>query len=241
MRGKRDRAPYGSDTGVTAFVPVPALLVATQGRPRARPRSAPRRWSAYVSPGFLPIGAGEASVLKQYLAAIDAAREGIYVENQFLASVPVLARLAAAVHRGVEVVVVLPGIPMPAVRAARAEPRGAPFFERANQIRPRGASFSGAPVVAPRSSWTQSCDAQGVAEWGDIVTFVVTSVRVSVLWLHGQNAMDFQAFWVHYDAVHQQAEQALAALSIEAVHATRDEPAVRQHTLSACGFGILVG
>jgi len=41
MRGKRDRAPYGSDTGVTAFVPVPALLVATQGRPRAA-AAAPR-------------------------------------------------------------------------------------------------------------------------------------------------------------------------------------------------------
>jgi phosphatidylserine/phosphatidylglycerophosphate/cardiolipin synthase-like enzyme len=76
-----------------------------------------------------PIRAGETSVLAQYLAAIDAARQGIYLENQFLGSVPVLARLAAAVHRGVEVVIVLPGVPMPAVRAARAEPRAAPFFD----------------------------------------------------------------------------------------------------------------
>jgi phosphatidylserine/phosphatidylglycerophosphate/cardiolipin synthase-like enzyme len=76
-----------------------------------------------------PLAGGEASVLEQYLTAIDAAREGIYVENQFLASVPVLGRLAAAVQRGVEVIVVLPGLPMAAVRAARAEPRAAPFFD----------------------------------------------------------------------------------------------------------------
>jgi cardiolipin synthase A/B len=87
--------------------------------------------SAVAAPGASPfrVEAGEASVLEQYLAAIDAAREGIYVENQFLASVPVLARLAAAVQRGVEVVIVLPGVPMPTVRAARAEPRAAPFFD----------------------------------------------------------------------------------------------------------------
>src|SRR5262249_56436179 len=67
-----------------------------------------------------PIARGEASILEQYVAAIDGARRAIYVENQFFGSPVILARLEAAVARGVEVVFVLPGTPMAAVRQARA-------------------------------------------------------------------------------------------------------------------------
>jgi cardiolipin synthase len=120
--------------GAAGDLPFPSRLAAPAGdAPVQITRTVrPGRYTSEIAaPGAapFPIAAGEASVLEQYLAAIDAAREGIYVENQFLASAPVLARLAAAVQRGVEVVVVLPGVPMPAVREARAEPSAAPFFE----------------------------------------------------------------------------------------------------------------
>jgi phosphatidylserine/phosphatidylglycerophosphate/cardiolipin synthase-like enzyme len=85
-----------------------------------------------AAPGAAPyaIAAGERSVVEQYLAAIDAARKAVYVENQFLASPEVLERLEAAVHRGVEVVVLVPGEPMPELRAARQDPRAEPFYAR---------------------------------------------------------------------------------------------------------------
>jgi cardiolipin synthase A/B len=77
-----------------------------------------------------PIAEGEASILEQYLAAIDGARDGIYIENQFLGAPAILERLARAVARDVEVVFVLPGAPMDAVRDVRAQGgRAALFFD----------------------------------------------------------------------------------------------------------------
>jgi phosphatidylserine/phosphatidylglycerophosphate/cardiolipin synthase-like enzyme len=61
----------------------------------------------------------EKSVLESYVGAIDAAREWIYVENQFFFSHPIFERLDAALRRGVEVVVVVPGRPLPEVYEAR--------------------------------------------------------------------------------------------------------------------------
>jgi len=122
------------DPGAADDLPFPSRLAAPAGDAPVqitRTVRAGRYTSAIPAPGAAPfaIDAGETSILEQYLAAIDAAREGIYIENQFLASVPVFARIAAAVQRGVEVVIVLPGAPMPEVRAARAASRTAPFFE----------------------------------------------------------------------------------------------------------------
>lgn len=122
------------DPGMADDLPFPSRLAAPAGDAPVqitRTVRAGRYTSEVAALGAAPfrIAAGETSVLEQYLAAIDAAREGIYVENQFLASVPVLAHLAAALQRGVEVVIVLPGAPMPAVRAARAEPTARPFFD----------------------------------------------------------------------------------------------------------------
>ena len=77
-----------------------------------------------------PIAGGEASILEQYLAAIDGARHGIYIENQFLGSPAILEHLALAVARDVEVVFLLPGAPMDAVRDTRARGgRAALFFD----------------------------------------------------------------------------------------------------------------
>jgi phosphatidylserine/phosphatidylglycerophosphate/cardiolipin synthase-like enzyme len=93
------------------------------------------------------IARGESSILEQYVAAIDAAREGIYIENQFIASAPILAHLHGAVQRGVEVVIVVPGVPMPAVAAARAEAHAAPFFDALGALGMRP-NFSVAALAA---------------------------------------------------------------------------------------------
>jgi phosphatidylserine/phosphatidylglycerophosphate/cardiolipin synthase-like enzyme len=75
-----------------------------------------------------PIAEGEKSIREQYLAAIDAARDTIYLENQLLGSPEMLAGLDAALGRGVEVVLLVPSVPIPQVRAARTDPRLAPLF-----------------------------------------------------------------------------------------------------------------
>jgi phosphatidylserine/phosphatidylglycerophosphate/cardiolipin synthase-like enzyme len=81
--------------------------------------------------GFsFPVKEGEASAFKQYLLAIEAAREAIYLENQFFISPEVLERIEAALQRGVEVVVVVPGVPSNLVREARRAPTLAVTFAR---------------------------------------------------------------------------------------------------------------
>lgn len=77
-----------------------------------------------------PIGAGEASCREQYLAAIAAAREAIYVEDQAIGSPAIVDALAAALDRGVDVVFLVPGNAHPAFIEARNEPRAAFFFEK---------------------------------------------------------------------------------------------------------------
>lgn len=84
------------------------------------------RYTARIaSPGAAPfaIDDGEASILEQYGAAIDAAQSTVYLENQFLHAPSILAALEAACRRGVEVVFVVPGEPMVEIRRARKDPR----------------------------------------------------------------------------------------------------------------------
>jgi phosphatidylserine/phosphatidylglycerophosphate/cardiolipin synthase-like enzyme len=61
-----------------------------------------------------PIAAGEASVLEQYFAAIAAARQSLYLENQAIGSPDVVDALQDALLRGVEVVFLVPGNAHPA-------------------------------------------------------------------------------------------------------------------------------
>jgi cardiolipin synthase len=72
----------------------------------------------------------ELAILDQYLAAIDGARRSIYLENQGLAIEPVLARLDAALMRGVEIVYMTPGKPFEHVREGRRQPERKPQFDR---------------------------------------------------------------------------------------------------------------
>jgi len=64
-----------------------------------------------ASPGGVPynIAAGERTIFDQYLLAINAAQEAIYIENQAIPVPPVAAALEEALQRGVDVVVPGPG------------------------------------------------------------------------------------------------------------------------------------
>ena len=130
-RDRRDGAwPDAERAGVLRF---PAVTSPPAGAARAQVTRTvrPGRYrDATPAPGAapFPIEAGEQSVLEQYLAAIDAAARTIYLENQFLHSLDVLAHLEAALARGVAVVFLVPAVPMPEIRTARGNPRAAAFF-----------------------------------------------------------------------------------------------------------------
>ena len=66
--------------------------------------------NSHATPSHTPfaIADGEFSARDQYLQAIRAARESIYLENQAVSARPVLEELVAAASRGVAVVLVLP-------------------------------------------------------------------------------------------------------------------------------------
>src|SRR5262249_49093336 len=89
----------------------------------------PAQIARTLRPGFFPDApAGERSVFAHSLAAIDGAREAIYLENQFFASTELYARLEAALARGVEVVVVVPRSPLEQVKKARKRPENAALW-----------------------------------------------------------------------------------------------------------------
>ena len=103
-----------------------------------------------ASPGGQPhaIQAGERSILEQYERAIDAARSTIYIENQALPVPTIARRLEAALHRGVQVVLLVPAEPGEGVRAARRDPaRSAPF--EAVEALDRHEAFVLAGLVVP--------------------------------------------------------------------------------------------
>jgi phosphatidylserine/phosphatidylglycerophosphate/cardiolipin synthase-like enzyme len=82
-----------------------------------------------------PVSRGEESALEQYLAAIRAARETIYVEDQVIGSPVIVDALREALERGVEGVFLVPGNPHPAFVEARRDPRAAFFFEKLAELR----------------------------------------------------------------------------------------------------------
>src|SRR5712691_6718794 len=94
-----------------------------------------RRGVAAPAASPFPIASGEASMAEQYFAAVEAATRTIYIENQFFASPEMLEAIEVALRRGIEVVLLLPGVPMQEIRAARADPRFASFFARLASLR----------------------------------------------------------------------------------------------------------
>jgi len=90
----------------------------------------------HASPGGIPfnIGGGERTIFDQYLLAIVAAREAIYIENQAIPIPPVASAIEDALTRGVEVVILVPAQPEPHVRAARRDPCRQELFDRVARL-----------------------------------------------------------------------------------------------------------
>ncbi len=98
-----------------------------------------------------PVIEGEHSVLRQYLLAIEAAREAIYLENQAFLAPELIEALERALARGVEAVVVVPGVASNLVRAGLRDPRLAPTVRKIVELgaHPR---FTLAALAASRPS-----------------------------------------------------------------------------------------
>ncbi len=75
------------------------------------------------------ISGGEYSILDQYLRAIAAARNAIYIEDQAIGAAQVVDGLRGALERGVEVVVLVPADANDEMVAARRDPANRPFFD----------------------------------------------------------------------------------------------------------------
>ncbi len=80
------------------------------------------------------IAEGDGSILDQYVAAIDAAREYIYFENQAIGSPVIVTRIEEALKRGVDVTFLVPGSPPLDMITARKHPSSAPFFEQVARL-----------------------------------------------------------------------------------------------------------
>jgi len=139
--------------GASAHLPFPTQTTAEHGGSRVQIQRMvpPGRYSdSHPAPGGAawPIADGERAILEQYLQAIDAARNCIYIENQAI-PVPVVARrLEAALHRGLEVVVLVPAEPEDHVRAARRDPARQDLFASLEALG-RYETFTLAGIAAP--------------------------------------------------------------------------------------------
>ena len=104
-----------------------------------------RYLDGHPAPGAAPfaIADGERSNLDQYLAAINAARRSIYMENQFLDVPAVIDALLRAVQRGVEVAVLMPAEPDEAVRALQSPERATILAQRAELGRYKNFTLAG--------------------------------------------------------------------------------------------------
>jgi phosphatidylserine/phosphatidylglycerophosphate/cardiolipin synthase-like enzyme len=76
------------------------------------------------------IAAGESSVFEQYAKAVDAARDAIYIEDQYIASPQIVEHLHGALARGVDVIFLCPADPEQQIKDSRANAKAAPFYER---------------------------------------------------------------------------------------------------------------
>jgi phosphatidylserine/phosphatidylglycerophosphate/cardiolipin synthase-like enzyme len=153
------------------------------------------------SPGAarFAIADGETSAREQYLAAFAAARRSIYLEQQFLASPEALAALEAALERGVEVVILMPGEPMQEVRAARRDPRYAPLFDHLATL-DRFPHFTlAAPVVTCDGREPQQVYVHAKVGLVDDAWATVGSTNIAVRSFFGDTELN-ASFW-HPDTV----------------------------------------
>jgi phosphatidylserine/phosphatidylglycerophosphate/cardiolipin synthase-like enzyme len=141
-----------------------------------------------------PVAEGEQSVLEQYLAAIDAAERTIHFENQFIASSAVLERLEVALARGVEVVFVVPAVPMDDVRAARSDPRAAAFFAQLAALgRHPGFTLAGLAASCPDGRY-EDVYVHAKAALVDDAWVTIGSTNVLTRSFHGDTELN-ASFW----------------------------------------------
>jgi cardiolipin synthase len=97
---------------------------------------ADRYTDSRASPCGVPynIADGERTIFEQYLLAINAAREAIYIENQAIPVPPIAAAVEEALKRGVDVVVLVPAEPEEHVRAARRDPERSALFDQVARL-----------------------------------------------------------------------------------------------------------
>jgi cardiolipin synthase len=107
-----------------------------------------------ASPGGIAfnIAGGERTIFDQYLLAIGAAREAIYIENQAVPIPPIASAIEEALKRGIEVVILVPAQPEPHVREARRDPSRAELFDRVARLGqyPRF-SLVGIAAISPKA------------------------------------------------------------------------------------------
>ncbi len=134
--------PDGSwpENGMVSNLPFPELLTPPVGDvPVQISRTVRRDSYSDTTPALgakpFPIAQGEQSCLAQYIAAIDSARETIYIEDQVLVSRLILEKLEKALERGIEIIYVLPGKVWGQVMQLRDDPRLHPFFEKLKSLR----------------------------------------------------------------------------------------------------------
>jgi len=103
---------------------------------RAPPKSRARYTDGRASPGgaTYKIADGECTIFDQYLRAIAAARQSIYIENQTIPIPPIAAALEVALRRGVEVVISVPARPKEYAGAACRNPERRLLFDQAAKL-----------------------------------------------------------------------------------------------------------
>jgi len=96
------------------------------------------------------ISSGERSVFEQYVAAIDAAKRTIYIEDQYIASPDIVEHLHGALARGVAVTFLAPAEPEEQVKAGRRRPEAKAFFDRVAELG-KYENFLLAGIASPRT------------------------------------------------------------------------------------------
>ncbi len=105
-----------------------------------------------ATPGGKPfdIANGDQAIFTQYQQAIDAAQRSIYIENQALQHTEIVARLTAAVDRGVVVVALVPADAEDQVRIALQRPENQPFVKQLAALGQRqGFTMAGIAALGP--------------------------------------------------------------------------------------------
>jgi phosphatidylserine/phosphatidylglycerophosphate/cardiolipin synthase-like enzyme len=140
------------------------------------------------------VGEGEASVVEQYLAALDAAKRSIYLENQFLLSPEFLIGLEAALARGVEVVFLLPINPMQEVRNGRRDPRYTPYFDRLGRLREHERFTLAGLVASTASGGSQDVYVHAKIALVDDAWATIGSANVATRSFYGDTELN-ASFW----------------------------------------------